>query len=59
MTVFNNSLFLADVNPISSYCALVSVVISRYFCAVLFPRKHGTADQQGPHSCCKLRMFNE
>lgn len=34
-------LFLADVNPISFYCALVSAVISQYFCRVMFPGKCG------------------
>lgn len=38
-------LFLADVNPISFYCALVSAVISHYFCRVMFPGKCGRAVQ--------------
>lgn len=46
--------FLADVNPISFHCAVVSTVISHYFCLVMFPGKCGRVVQQGLPGFWKL-----
>lgn len=55
VTVFKKiDLFPADVNPINSCFVLMSLVIRRCFCLVLFPGKCGRVVQQGPRDFRKL-----
>lgn len=45
MTVLKKDLLPGDVTPINSYFVLVSLVISRYFCFMMFPGKRGRVVQ--------------